>query len=90
MPFDPNWPPTNAEIESAPFRNQFNSLKAEVDQCPTQSDMDATIMQRIIANSSGTCDDVDLLQLTVSDPPAQADVQSIADKLDDLLKHLQR
>ncbi len=31
MVFDPNWPPTNAEVESAPFRNQFNSLKALID-----------------------------------------------------------
>ena len=90
MAFDPNIPATKSPIVSQELRDQFNGLKALVDQCPTQSDMDATIMQRIIANSSGTCDDVDLLQLTVSDPPAQADVQSIADKLDDLLKHLQR
>ena len=26
MPFDPTWPPQNAEVESAPFRNQFNAL----------------------------------------------------------------
>ena len=31
MPFDPNWPPTNAELESAPFREQFNALKALID-----------------------------------------------------------
>ena len=31
MPFDPTWPPTNAEVESAPFRNQFNSLKDLID-----------------------------------------------------------
>ena len=28
MPFDPAWPPHNAELESEPFRNQFNALKA--------------------------------------------------------------
>jgi hypothetical protein len=31
MPFDPNWPPTNAELESAPFREQFQGLKALID-----------------------------------------------------------
>lgn len=31
MPFDPNFPPTNAELESAPFRNQFNALKALIE-----------------------------------------------------------
>lgn len=31
MPFDPNYPPTNAPLLSAPFRNQFNSLKSLID-----------------------------------------------------------
>ncbi len=31
MPFDPNYPPLNAEIESAPLRSQFTSLKALID-----------------------------------------------------------
>ena len=31
MPFDPNWPPYNAELDSAPFRDQFNALKALID-----------------------------------------------------------
>jgi hypothetical protein len=29
--FDPTYPPTNALIESAPLRGQFNSLKALID-----------------------------------------------------------
>jgi hypothetical protein len=29
--FDPNYPPLNAEIESAPLRGQFNGLKALID-----------------------------------------------------------
>ncbi len=32
--FDPTYPPLNAEIESAPLRNQFNSLKALIDAVP--------------------------------------------------------
>ncbi|MEQ1750714.1 MAG: hypothetical protein ABL974_14900 [Prosthecobacter sp.] len=31
MPYDPNYPPLNAEIESAPLRGQFNGLKALID-----------------------------------------------------------
>src|SRR6185436_9488667 len=31
MPYDPNWPPTNAELLSADFRNQFQGLKALID-----------------------------------------------------------
>lgn len=29
MSFDPSWPPTGAELESEPFRNQFNALDAQ-------------------------------------------------------------
>jgi hypothetical protein len=35
MPFDPSYPPTNAEIESAPLRAQLTSLKALIDAVPT-------------------------------------------------------
>jgi hypothetical protein len=31
MPYDPTYPPTNAEIESAPLRGQFNGLKTLID-----------------------------------------------------------
>lgn len=31
MPFDPDYPPPNAEIESAPLRSQFNGLKTLID-----------------------------------------------------------
>ena len=35
--FDPTYPPTNAEIESAPLRDQFNSLKDLIDAIATIS-----------------------------------------------------
>ncbi|MEQ1751856.1 MAG: hypothetical protein ABL974_20710 [Prosthecobacter sp.] len=35
MPYDPNYPPLNAEIESAPLRSQFNGLKALIDAIVT-------------------------------------------------------
>jgi hypothetical protein len=34
MSFDPSYPPTNAEIESAPLREQLTSLKALIDAVP--------------------------------------------------------
>jgi hypothetical protein len=34
MPFDPTYPPTNALIESAPMRSQFNGLKDLIDAMP--------------------------------------------------------
>src|SRR5258708_3808836 len=36
MAYDPNWPPLNAELESAPFRLQFQGLKALIDQLTAQ------------------------------------------------------
>jgi hypothetical protein len=36
MAYDPNWPPTNAELESAPFREQFQGLKALIDALSAQ------------------------------------------------------
>ena len=42
--FDPNYPPPNAEIDSAPLRSQFNSLKSLIDAITTLTDaqVDAT------------------------------------------------
>ncbi len=34
MPYDPNYPPLNAEIESAPLRAQFHGLKDLIDAIP--------------------------------------------------------
>ncbi|MCP5541841.1 MAG: hypothetical protein H7A52_16990 [Akkermansiaceae bacterium] len=34
MPFDPNYPPENAEIESAPLRAQFQALHEEIASIP--------------------------------------------------------
>jgi hypothetical protein len=44
MPYDPAYPPTNAEIESAPMRGQFNGLKDLIDaiQTITAAQVDAT------------------------------------------------
>jgi hypothetical protein len=44
MPFDPTYPPANAEIDSAPLRSQFNSLKALIDAITTltNAQIDAT------------------------------------------------
>ncbi len=34
MPYDPNYPPTNAPLESAPMREQFTGLKDLIDAIP--------------------------------------------------------
>ena len=43
MPFDPNYPPTGAEIQSAPLRGQFTGLKDLIDalQSVTSAQVDS-------------------------------------------------
>jgi len=53
MVFDPNWPPTNAEVESAPFRNQFNSLKALIDAQAAQLAQLAPLLPVITRSAGG-------------------------------------
>jgi hypothetical protein len=63
MPYDPTYPPTNAEIESAPLRGQFNGLKTLIDaiQSITAAQVDGvstlppgTPAQVIVSLSAGT------------------------------------
>jgi len=77
MPFDPNWPPLNAEIESAPFRNQFNALKALNDGL--QATVDS--QQTQITAQQVTIDD---LQSNVNDLSLQSgdNAQAIKDLQD--------
>jgi 16S rRNA G1207 methylase RsmC len=100
MPFDPNWPPTNAEVESAPFRNQFNSLNDQDSALQTQlnaltdaltnysntADMEA----EMFANTAGSVATLAKLNLVVSNPPTQAQMQAIADKMDEFITLAQR
>jgi len=90
MAYDPTLPVNNSPIVSAELRNQFAGLKALIDQCLNQGDLGGSILLRIFANSSANTNGVDSLDLTVSDPPTQAEVQSIADKLDELIGALRR
>ena len=82
MAFDPTLPANNSPIVSAELRNQFNGLKAILDTCPDDAGVEAI--------TAGQCLGVNYLGLTVSDPPTQAEVQSIADKLDEILTSLRR
>jgi hypothetical protein len=140
--FDPTYPPANAELLSAPMRNQFNALKALIDaiqtltaaqvdgvttlppgdpaaasvtvigttlhftfQLPqgaagtqgppgevTQSALDAAVFSLGEQISQCALDPISVGPLfpTVSDPPTQAEVQSIADRLDELIGAIKR
>jgi hypothetical protein len=51
MAYDPNWPPTNAELESAPFRVQFQGLKALIDAQAAQ----LTALAALLVPVGGVC-----------------------------------
>jgi hypothetical protein len=86
MSYDPSKPPNGAPIVSAELREQFAGLKAEIDTKVSNADFESII----IGLSSGPVTTVGMLQLTVSNPPTQAEVQAVADKIDELLSYLKR
>ena len=85
MPFDPAYPPANAEIASAPLRNQLNSLKDLIDQVAGET-VSLSELDNAIQTTSNNSDAVETLNMASSDP----DIQTIADKLDELINTLRR
>ncbi len=85
MAFNPALPQTNSPMVSAEMRAQFNGLKELIDQRPTNDQ----VIALVDGESAGTVN-TEPLRLTVSNPPTQAQVQAIADKLDEVLGMLMR
>ena len=90
MPFDPALPATNSPVSSAELRNQFTGLKSLVDDCPTTNEMQAYVNDYVTNNAASNVSGVDGLPpgFTVSDPPTQAEVQTVVDKLNELIAAL--
>ena len=101
MPFDPSKPANGSPLSSAEMRGQLNALKALIDALSTHVDdivngynttlidienKEATDFADTSKNSNG----VTTLGLVVSDPPTQAQMQSLADKVDELILALRR
>ena len=86
MAFDPTKPANNSPVSSAELRTQLTGLKALIDQCPT----DAMMQGHVVNFAAGNCDGVAEMGIAVADPPTQADVQEIANKLDELIHVLKR
>ena len=86
MAFDPTLPVNNSAVTSAELRGQFTGLKTLVDGCPTVGAMHNYVAGHAAASIQGMSD---LGGLTVSDPPTQAEVQTVVDKLNELMSALQ-
>ena len=104
MAFNPNFPPDHQDLNAAPFRDQFNALKALNDAQAAQiaaltarvqalesgkASMD-DVNAAITANSSANSNSVDMLDINPSDPPSQNDVYSTIYKLNVLIQALHR
>ena len=76
MAYDLTKPVDHAPVIASELRDQFAGLQDNI--------------ENLYADSSGGCLTVDYLNLTVSNPPTQAEMQAIADKLDEILTHLRR
>ena len=116
MPFDPNYPPFEAPLESAPMRAQFNALHDEITSIPQgppgpegpagpmgpqgspggegpqgpPGEVTLAQLNTAITTTSSNSNSVLPLSITISDPPTQAQVQAIADKVDELIGVLRR
>ncbi|TAK96647.1 MAG: hypothetical protein EPO07_14295 [Verrucomicrobia bacterium] len=86
MAFDPTKPANGALIVSAELRSQLTSLKTEID---TKTDA-AAVSAQITNEAAGECSGIGWLGMTVSNPPTQAQVQTLANKIDDLISALRR
>jgi hypothetical protein len=86
LAYDPTKPANGAPILSAELRERFSGLKQLIDDLPASQAMQTLLEDQ----AAGACKNVTDLNLTVSDPPTQAEVQAFADKLDYLLFNLKR
>ena len=86
MPYDPSLPAANALVSSVELRGQFAGLKSLIDALPTLSAVDLEIGNHASNNTDG----VATLVQTISNPPTQAQVQAIQNKLNELITALKQ
>ena len=67
--------------EGTPGTNGIDGLPGEVSQA---------VLDSAIAGTSGNSNGVGLLNLFISDPPSQGEMQAVANKLDELIQALRR
>jgi hypothetical protein len=82
MPFDPTLPVNNLLVSSSELRNQLNGLKSSVDN------VEVELNNAIGGTAVNTA--VNLLGQSISNPPTQAQVQAIQNKLNELINAITR
>jgi hypothetical protein len=86
MAFDPTLPVNNSQISSTELRNQFTGLKALVDSNANA----ATSALNTAIDGTAMNPSVTTLSQSISNPPTQAQVQNIQNKLNELITALIR
>ena len=93
MAYDANKPANGAPILSAELREQFAGLKQLIDDLQAQLAERPTateVQQMILEQSSGAVTHVEPMGLAVSNPPTQAEVETISSTVDALITELRR
>ena len=88
MPLDLTLPANNSPISSSELRDQFSGLKDYVDD--VANDLNMNINDAVANQTAGSVSTVAELSLTVSNPPTQAQMQQVVDKLNQLIHKLKR
>jgi hypothetical protein len=86
MAFDPTLPVNNSLISSSELRNQFTGLKALMDFNANA----ATNALNTAINGTAVNPSVTTLSQSISNPPTQAQVQAIQNKLNELINAITR
>jgi hypothetical protein len=90
MAFDATLPVNNSQVSSAELRGQFTSLKTLVDGCPTTLAMEGFVTSYVLSAAAASIAGMtDLSTLAISNPPTQAQLQTVVDKLNELIGGLQ-
>ena len=88
MAYDPTLPVNNSLVSSSELRNQFNGLKTLVDDCPTTPAMHTYVENYVQSYTVEVETVMALTGFTVSDPPTQGEVQTVVNKLNELITAL--
>src|SRR5262245_38957129 len=98
MPYDPSLPANHSPLSSAEMRGQLNGLQENIDALATarptleqvDAEVDARIGAALDADTPRQVNDVQALDLDISDPPTAAEVSAVKDKLNELIEALHR
>lgn len=86
MPFDPTLPVNNSLVSSSELRNQFTGLKTVIND---NANAAALALNNAIEGTAVN-PAVNVLSQSISNPPTQAQVQAIQNKINELINAITR